>query len=199
MMGDVHPTALASVGFVNLDDVLPDPRYVMTQSRVAAAAPFVVWNELQRITMSALPLSYALEGARLLPARLAGRAHQPLAGRTFLDVTPIPVLFSREPDVVIAAGLSQAWRLLGGAHPPELDAAALRAFADPGWIKVAMEYRFDSLGTGTRLTIETRIVATDARTQRSFAAYWFVIRAGSVAIRREVLAAVARRASDPRR
>lgn len=199
MTGDVHPTALASVGFVNLDDVLPDPRYVMTQSRAAAAAPFVVWNELQRITMSALPLSYALEGARLLPARLAGRAHQPLAGRTFLDVMPIPVLFSREPDVVIAAGLSQAWRLLGGAHPPELDAAALRAFADPGWIKVAMEYRFDSPGTGTRLTIETRIVATDARTQRLFAAYWFVIRAGSVAIRREVLAAVARRASDPRR
>jgi hypothetical protein len=50
-----------------------------------------------------------------------------LAGRTFLDVTPIPVLCSEPPRVVISAGLSQAWRLLGGVTPPHLDAAALRA------------------------------------------------------------------------
>jgi hypothetical protein len=44
--------------------------------------------------MSALPLGRALEAVRLLPARLAGGRHQPLAGRSFLDVTPIPVVFS---------------------------------------------------------------------------------------------------------
>ena len=44
---------------------------------------------------------------------------------------------------------------------------------------------------GTRLTIETRVLATDPTTQRAFAAYWFFIRASSGAIRREVLRVVA--------
>jgi hypothetical protein len=144
--------------------------------------------------MSALPVGYALEGIRLLPARLAGRKHQSLAGRTFLDVTPIPVLFSERPEVVISAGLSQAWRLLGGQTPPRLDAAALRAWSQPGWIKVAMEFRFEPIPAGTLLSTETRILATDPGTRRSFAAYWFLIRPSSSAIRREVLAVVARRA-----
>jgi len=31
-----------------------------------------------------------------------------------LEVTPIPVVFSDRPEVVVSAGLRQAWRLLGG-------------------------------------------------------------------------------------
>ena len=119
-----------------------------------------------------------------------------LAGRTFLDVTPIPVLFSERPQVVISAGLSQAWRLLGGQTPPRLDAAALRAWSQPGWIKAAMEFRLEPIPAGTLLSTETRILATDPRSRRSFAAYWFLIRASSAAIRREVLRVVARRAES---
>jgi hypothetical protein len=98
---------------MNLDDVVPNPRYRIRHARVVGAPASAVWDELQRVTMSALPLGLALETARLLPARLSRRARQPLAGRSFLDVTPIPVLFSERPVVVISAGLSQAWRLLG--------------------------------------------------------------------------------------
>jgi hypothetical protein len=181
---------------MTLDEVVPHPHYRMTQCRTVGAPPAAVWDELCRVTMSALPLGRALEGARLLPARLAGRKHRPLAGRTFLDVTPIPVLFSERPQVVISAGLSQAWRLLGGLTPPRLDAAALRAWSDPGWIKVAMEFRLEPIPAGTRLSTETRILATDPRSRRSFAAYWFLIRASSAAIRREVLRVVARRAES---
>jgi hypothetical protein len=144
-------------------------------------------------------LGHALEGLRVLPARFLGRKVQPLAARTFLDVTPIPVLFSDQPHVVISAGLSQAWRLLGGPTPPVLDAPALRAWAQPGWIKVAMQFRLDSVPVGTILTTETRIDALDPKTKRAFSVYWFVIRGSSGAIRREVLRAVARRAeSAPR-
>ena len=115
---------------------------------------------------------------------------------TFLDVTPIPVLFSERPHVVISAGLSQAWRLLGGSIPPHLDAAALRAWSQPGWIKAGMEFRLEPVSAGTLLSTETRVVATDPKTRRAFAAYWFVIRPGSSAIRREVLKVVARRAES---
>jgi hypothetical protein len=179
---------------MNLDDVIPNPRYRMCHSRVVGAPPSVVWDELHRVTMSALPLGWALEAVRLLPGRLSGRKHQPLAGRSFLDVTPIPVVFSEQPDVVISAGLSQAWRLLGGSTPPQLDATALRAWSQPGWIKVGMEFRLEPIRRGTLLSTETRVLPTDPRTRRAFATYWFCIRGSSGAIRREVLRVVAHRA-----
>ena len=181
---------------MNLDDVIPDPHYRMCHSRIVGAPPSVVWDELQKVTMSALPVSWALEAVRLLPARLSAREHQPLAGRSFLDVTPIPVLFSQRPDVVISAGLGQAWRISGGVTPPSLDAAALRAWSRPGWIKAGMEFRLEPTRLGTLMSTETRVVATDARTRRAFAAYWFFIRPSSGAIRREVLRVVAHRAES---
>jgi hypothetical protein len=181
---------------MNLDDVIPNPHHRMCHSRAVGAPATVVWDERHRVPMSALPLGRALEGVRLLPARLAGRKHPPLAGRTFLDVTPIPVLFSQRPQVVISAGLSQAWRLLGGSTPPHVDAAALRAWSQPGWIKVGMEFRLQAIPGGTLLRTETRMLATDSRTRRAFAVYWFFIRAGSGAIRREVLRIVAHRAES---
>jgi hypothetical protein len=181
---------------MNLGDVVPNPMYRMCHARAVGAPRGVVWDELHRVTMSALPLGWTLEALRLLPARLSGRKHQPLAGRSFLDVTPIPVVFSERPDVVISAGLSQAWRLLGGLTPPHLDAAALRAWSQPGWIKVAMEFRLEPTRLGTLLSTETRVVATDSRTRRAFATYWFFIRPSIGAIRREVLRTVAHRAES---
>jgi hypothetical protein len=179
---------------VNINDVIPTAQYEMCQSRAVGARRTVVWDELHRVTMSALPLGRALEEVRLLPATLSGRKHQPMAGRSFLDVTPIPVLYSEPPHVVISAGLSQAWRLRGGPTPPNLEAAGLRAWSQPGWIKVGMEYRLARIQAGTVLSIETRVVATDPRTRRAFAVYWFFIRTSSAAIRRELLRVVARRA-----
>ena len=134
---------------------------------------------------------------RARPACPAFRQEARAAGRrSFLDVTPIPVLFSERPHVVISAGLSQAWRLLGGSVPPHLDAAALRAWSEPGWIKAGMEFRLEPVPAGTLLSTETRVLATDPKTRRAFAAYWFVIRPASSAIRREVLKVVARRAES---
>jgi hypothetical protein len=181
---------------MNLDDVVPNPDYRMVHARAVAACPSVVWDELQRVTMSALPLGWTLETVRLLPARLTGRKHQPLAVRSFLDVTPIPILFSKRPDIVVSAGLSQAWRLLGGMTPPHLDATALRAWSQPGWIKVGMEFGLEPVQIGTLLTTETRVLATDPATRRAFARYWFLVHWSSAAIRREVLRTVAHRAES---
>jgi hypothetical protein len=183
---------------MDLDDVIPHPRYRMCHARVIRAAPQAVWSELHRVTMNDLPLGHALETVRLLPARLSSRTRGGLGSRTFLDVTPIPIVFAEAPHVLIAAGLSQAWRLREGARPPLLDVYALRAWTAPGWIKVGMEYRLTALPDGTRLSVETRILAVDARSQRSFGPYWFLIRPSSGAIRRELLKVVARRAESRR-
>src|SRR5437763_11920778 len=182
---------------MTLDEVVPHPQYRMCHARSISAPSTAVWDELGQVTMSALPLGYALESIRPLPARLAGRRHQPLAGRTFLDVTPIPVLFCERPRVVISAGLSQAWRLLGGSVPPHLDAAALRAWSEPGWIKAGMEFRLEPVPAGTLLSTETRVLATDPKTRRAFPAYWLVSWARRSAIRREAFNVLARRAESP--
>src|SRR5256714_14214723 len=181
---------------LNLDDVVPHPQFRICHARVIAAPLADIWDELNTVPMSALPLGLVLESLRLLPAKLTGHKHPSLAGRSFLDVTPIPVLFSEGPHVVISAGLSQAWRLRGGRVPPHLDAAALRAWSQPGWIKAGMEFRLEPVPAGTLLSTETRVLATDPKTRRAFAAYWHVIRPGSSAIRREVLKVVARHAES---
>ena len=70
----------------------------------------------------------------------------------------------------------------------------LRAFAEPGWVKVAFDFVLVPDGGGTHLSTETRVAATDARTRRIFGLYWLAIRAGSGLIRRDLLRAVARQA-----
>lgn len=179
---------------MNLDDVVPCPQFRIYHSRVISAPLADIWDELNTVPMSALPFGLALESLRLLPAKLSGKKHPGLAERTFLEITPIPVLFSEPPHLVISAGLSQGWRLLGGSTPPVLDAAGLRDWTGTGWLKIGMEFRLEATSKGNLLSTETRIQAMDAQTMRAFAAYWFVIRPFSAAIRREVLRVVAHRA-----
>ena len=59
-----------------------------------------------------------------------------------------------------------------------------------------MEFRLEPTPAGTLLSTETRILATDPWSRRFFAVYWFLIRASSAAIRREVLRVVARGAES---
>jgi hypothetical protein len=70
----------------------------------------------------------------------------------------------------------------------------LRAFAEPGWVKVGFDLVLEPAGAGTRLTTETRITATDRGTRARFGLYWLVVRVGSGLIRRDMLRAVAQRA-----
>ena len=133
---------------MNLDDVVPCPQFRIYHSRVIAAPLADIWDELNTVPMSALPFGLALESLRLLPAKLSGKKHPGLAERTFLEITPIPVLFSEPPHLVISAGLSQGWRLLGGSTPPVLDAAGLRDWTGTGWLKIGMEFRLEATSKG---------------------------------------------------
>jgi hypothetical protein len=63
-----------------------------------------------------------------------------------------------------------------------------------GWVRIATDFRLEVSDRSTRLTTETRVLATGPIARRKFRIYWLGIRAGSGLIRREVLHAVARRA-----
>jgi hypothetical protein len=178
---------------MDLDDVVPAPEHVTRQSRQIAAPPAVVWEELHRVTLSSVPVSALLIGVRFLPAlMMRGKRRLPL-DRSFVDVLPIPVLSSEPPTALVMGGLLQPWRPTGGAGPV-LGAAEIRNWNEPGWVKVAMEFRLIPADGATVLRTETRVAATDRASALLFSGYWLFVRPGSSAIRHEVLAAVAQRA-----
>lgn len=116
-----------------------------------------------------------------------------VSGR-LLEEGPVPVLSSFPPRSLVAGGVMQPWKLTGGEDPPLLNAAELVAFSEPGWVKVGLDFVLVTDGDGTRVSTETRVKATDARTRARFGLYWLLIRAGSGLIRRDMLRAVAGRA-----
>jgi hypothetical protein len=98
----------------------------------------------------------ALRRARAEPLVLAGQVKAPVflevavadhgaQGEDGLGAVQAPSCSADVEPVAdqVSAGLSQARRLLGGLAPPRPDGAALRAWSDPGWIKVAMEFRLE--------------------------------------------------------
>ncbi len=178
---------------MELDELVPEPEHVTRQTRTVAAPPAIVWEELQGVTLSALPLSTILIAVRYLPALLVKRSFDLPLDRPFVDLIPIPVQCSEPPSALVFGGLLQPWRPTAG-EPPVLDAPALRAWAEPGWVKTAMEFRLTPAGQGTRVDTETRVAATDRASSLLFSGYWLGVRPGSSTIRREVLAAVARKA-----
>lgn len=179
---------------MTIDDVLPDPHFSERHARRIAAPPPAVWEVLHELRLADLALSRALMAVRTLPERLAGRPQPRMVSGRFLEEGPVPLLVAEPHRLLVAGGVLQPWKLRGGVEPPALDAAALRAFAEPGWVKCALDFVLEPDRGGTRLRTETRVRATDERTRARFGLYWLAIRAGSGLIRRDMLRAVARRA-----
>lgn len=180
---------------LTIDELLPAPHFRERHERRIAAPPAAVWEAVEQLRLRDLALSRALMAIRLLPARLAGREHvSRMVDSRLLDGGPVAVLDSDPDRAVLGGGVMQPWKLTGGEEPPELDAPAIQAFAKPGWVKVGFDLVIEPTGAGSRVSTETRVTATDARTRARFGLYWLFIRAGSGLIRRDMLRAVARRA-----
>ncbi len=180
---------------VTLDDLLPGAHFSERHATRIAAPPAAVWAALHELRLADLALSRALMGVRELPARLARRPPSRMLTSRLLEDGPVPVLAADPPRSLVGGGVMQPWRPLGGPEPPTLDAEALRAFAEPGWEKVGLDFVLRADGEGTTLSTETRVVATDRRTRLVFGAYWALIRVGSGLIRRDLLRATAARAT----
>jgi hypothetical protein len=182
----------------SLAEVLPASHLRERHERVIAAPPRAVWEALHELRLGDLALSRRLMAVRELPARVVGHGPSRMVTGRLLEAGPVPVIAAEPERAIVAGGPLQPWKPRGGVAPPQLDAAALRAFAEPGWVKVGLDFVLEPAGAATRPVTETRVEATDARTRRLFGLYWLLIRAGSGLIRRDMLRAVAVRATTPR-
>jgi hypothetical protein len=165
-----------------LDDVLPQWHHRERHAARVHGGP--VLAALEALTWREVPLF-----AILMAIRSLGRVSHSADRRILADFTAMGFsLVARTDGELVYAGVGRPWSRGGGMV--SVPSAAFRDFAEPGWAKMAVNFR---VADGA-LTTETRVWLTDASARRGFAAYWLLIRPFSGLIRRTWLAAAARRA-----
>jgi hypothetical protein len=183
-----------------LDRLVPSFQAVERHSTTIAASPDQVWAALSQVTAGELRLFRVLMGVRALPVRLARSprarfdADEPLLGWAVRFGFSILGEDARRELVVGAIG--QPWRLAGGRGMAVAGGQDFAAFDQPGYAKMAANFRLDLIagGRATGLSTETRVACTDPSSARRFGLYWRLIRPASGAIRRSWLTAIKRRA-----
>jgi hypothetical protein len=179
-----------------LDRALPRWDFAEHHERLVRAPAPLVWRALGEVCMSDLPVTRVLMRVRTL-----GRSPRGTADRLALDALP-PAEIARDEGrelllgLVAPTSLRTDVRSLDALRPASWD-ELLRPMAD-GWVRIGMDFRLQPTDGSTRLTTETRVVATGPTARRRFRLYWLTIRGGSGLIRRELLHAVARRAERAR-
>lgn len=183
---------------------LPEFRQRNRTQLVIAAEPDVVWSALERLRERDLRVTALLMGVRRIPGLVARRGA--LGAQPARTSEPAPLLESlansrfrvldETPRRELVLGvIGQFWRLDGGRDADFGDAAEFAAFAEPGYVKAAINFRVDAHPEGTRVTTETRCLATDPHADRRFGRYWALIGWGSKVIRWDVLYATRRAVS----
>ena len=181
-----------------LDKALDPVHYAEAVETRVAAPPERAFEGAIDVTLGEMRLSAALLLVRSLP-RIVTRRRIGLRRleRGFLEalVREPGFLTLVEPhDGLAAFGyVGRPWR--PNAEARQLDGPAeFAAFAEAGWAKVVMDLAVRPEGARTILRTETRIHLTDEGARRAFGRYWFVVKHGSNAIRRDWLRAARRRA-----
>jgi hypothetical protein len=152
-----------------------------------AAPPERTWAALEQVTVRELALTRVLMSLRGLGRRTSS------PDRTFVDAASFLVPLAAGPGERVAGMVGRPWRLRP-QRVPIAGAEDFAGFAEPGWVRVATDFRVIAAAGGSRLTTETRIQSTDAGARRRFARYWRIVGRGSALIRRDVLRAAKRRA-----
>jgi hypothetical protein len=182
---DAHRAILASATIERMSaaDALPEYHHRERHSVHVAASPERALAAAREVTLDEVPLTRWLFRVRGLAATApGGRLWDLLTANSFAQ-------FDDETFVLVG----RPWQL-GGARRPEVD--DFLAFAEPGYAKMTLDLRAFPDGGGAWLTTETRVLLTDARARRRFAAYWLVIRPFSGLTRRGWLKAAKRRAES---
>ena len=178
-----------------LDDLLPAWDFDERHAIDLAAAPAAALEAVRRLTPLDSWLFLALMTLRELPAILLRRFPRLRFEGSIVEQARAVgfALVADGPDALVLCAVGRFWRFDSGVRP----IATRREFLDfdqPGYAKVALDFRAVPAPGGARLSTETRIAATDQAARAAFGRYWRVVHPGSAAIRISLLRAVRRRA-----
>lgn len=173
---------------LELADVLSRAQFASTHARVIGAPPRRVWSALHALTWRELRLTLVLAAVRGLGSVRA------LDRPVFEPPSPMAPLLEQPPTLVVGGQVGRPWKLRPEPGPPVASLDRLAAFDEPGWLKFGVEWTLTPIPAGRTLVETTTLAeATDDAARRRFALYWSVIGPFSGLIRRDVLAALARR------
>lgn len=181
-----------------LDELMPCWQFGERHEIPVDAAPERALEAVERVTPGEMPLVRLLFAVRSVPARVRGkrglpaRKNEPLL-QQMLDFGFVLLAEETHREVVFG-GVGQMFEPSGGVTPTIRSAREFLAFEEPGYAKVAMNFRVGLADVDNRMSTETRVLTTDSRARQKFGRYWLVIRPGSAAIRRSWLRAAKRRA-----
>lgn len=170
---------------------LPGAQFAEDHARVLDATPEQVWDALHAVRWRDLTFTRPLVWVRLGPSleREAAR---------MVDVGPGAPIHEDPPHTMSSGFVARPWKPVPEMGPPMRDLDALRAFSEPGWLKVGMEWVLSPVAGGRTLVETTTLCeATDDVARRRFAAYWLVVRPFSGLIRRDLLRVLAGAVREP--
>lgn len=102
------------------------------------------------------------------------------------------ILGEKLNDELLLGLIGQPWRPTGGLK--KFDAADFKGFEETGFAKMAWNFAVKETEGQALLSTETRIKCLDPNSRRKFGLYWTFIGPFSGLIRKEMLAAIKRRA-----
>ncbi len=174
-----------------LDDILPRHHFNEVHSVTIRASPECIFQALQRLTLTDLPLFRLLWQLRGM-GKAKPLAEEPVlhwavrAGFAELAIQP-------EREIVLGR-IGKFWNLRGDDAPALRTLDEFLAFKASGYARTAMNFYMQPEGNSTILSTETRVFVPDAAARMKFRNYWFLIRPWSGAIRKEILRIVKRHA-----
>lgn len=182
-----------------LDDFAPSWQFHGVHRRCVAAPPGRTYEATQAVTAREIRFYRVLTWLRRLGRPGPRDILNPPPDRPILEVatqTGFILLAASPPDPVGRPGEIVIGKVViapPGAPGPRT-ADEYRQLAGPGWARATMNFLIEPRGRCSRVTTETRVHASDARTRRRFGLYWALIYPGSALIRRMWLRAIGRRA-----
>lgn len=185
-----------------LDVAMPEWHWCETYGKWLPVSPREGLEVVRSIPPNEIRLLRTLIALRNLPGRMVGR---PRFGKTMSGSTPLfeqilgfgfCLLGDDETSEVAFGLIDQSWKMSGGRRASVGSPAQFAEFSEPGFVKIGANLLAQPARDGTFLSTQTRVLATDIRTRRSFGAYWLFIRPFSGLIRKGWLQAAARRLSS---
>ncbi len=184
----------------HLDRFLPAYQQRSVHCRAIDAPPAGAVAAVRRLDLRDVRGLRPLLAARALPGVVFGRlarAAGGMPGRAGGGMLDIALRFgfellADEPHALVLGYVGQPWRPAGGRTARFGGPVGFVGFDEPGYVRVAAEFRAVPDGGGCILCTETRVAATDARSARRFGRYWSVIAPFGGLLRRSMLAAAAR-------
>jgi hypothetical protein len=179
----------------SLDKLVPAPHLFEEDHVDVIASAEATWQLVRHADLARTPLIRTLFWLRSLPERMLGKG----AGSNTIYLDDLVSHPERPGFQVFSIDAPHEFTVgaIGKVWLPEIpfiwvpDAESYAGFAEPGFIKVAWAVRVESQGSGSRLSIELRVDATDREAWKHFEHYFRLIGPASRFIRRSALASLA--------